>query len=398
MHLTVTSEARYVRNPDGGVLAAPGQPPYPFWTRYLTVFDSVTVLARVVDAPGPAGPKYVPADGPGVRVRPVRSYIGLAGFARRRAAVMRDIRACVDTHEGAWLARIPGLVGQLTVAELGRRSVPYAVEVVGDPIDVLRSGVLPGGGRLLARLAGRNMARACRDAIAAAYVTDGYLQRRYPPGAALRATYSSVDLPEEAFAPAPRDRARILAPMPHLLTVGMQEQRYKGHDVLIDAVSLLARRGVGTRLSIVGEGRHHEWLRRRAAASPAAGRIRFLGALGPAEVRAVLDAGDVFVLPSRTEGLPRALLEAMARGLPCVASSVGGVPELLPAHRLVPPCDAAALAGRIAALIADPEGAVADSCRNLEVARSYSWANVQPVRTAFLTAFRDARARELAPR
>ena len=56
-----------------------------------------------------------------------------------------------------------------------------------------------------------------------------------------------------------------------------------------------------------------------------------------------LDAADVFVLPSRQEGLPRAMIEAMARSLPCVGSDVGGISELIP-DWVVPPNDPQALA------------------------------------------------------
>jgi phosphatidylinositol alpha-1,6-mannosyltransferase len=85
------------------------------------------------------------------------------------------------------------------------------------------------------------------------------------------------------------------------------------------------------------------------------GRVRFAGLLpAGAAVRAELDAADLFVLPSRAEGLPRALIEAMARALPAIGSNVGGIPELLPADALVPPDDEQALAAAIAAAVRDP--------------------------------------------
>lgn len=83
-------------------------------------------------------------------------------------------------------------------------------------------------------------------------------------------------------------------------------------------------------LRFIGDGGYRSTLTKMASDQGIADRVKFLGwlAAGPA-VRAELDRADLFVLPSRTEGLPRALVEAMARGLPCIGSTAGGIPELL---------------------------------------------------------------------
>jgi hypothetical protein len=101
-------------------------------------------------------------------------------------------------------------------------------------------------------------------------------------------------------------------------------------------------------------------------------RVHFRGQLTAGEaVRAELDAADLFCMPSRTEGMPRAMLEAMARALPCIGSTVGGIPELLPPEDLVPPGDVAALAAKIRDSIGDPVRMAAMSARNLERAHRY---------------------------
>ena len=94
-------------------------------------------------------------------------------------------------------------------------------------------------------------------------------------------------------------------------------------------------------------------------------------------MRTELDQADVFVLASRTEGLPSAMIEAMARGLACVGTRVGGIPELLPAEASVPPNDPSALADALARAAADPEHRSAMQHRNLERARAFSRANLE---------------------
>jgi glycosyltransferase involved in cell wall biosynthesis len=83
-----------------------------------------------------------------------------------------------------------------------------------------------------------------------------------------------------------------------------------------------------------------------------------------------LDHADLFVLPSLTEGMPRSLIEAMARGLPALGSRVGGIPELLEDSQLVTPGAAGELARRIEERMADPKLLARESARNFQRATS----------------------------
>jgi len=138
----------------------------------------------------------------------------------------------------------------------------------------------------------------------------------------------------------------------------------KGHQYLIDAAAALARRHPTLHLAIAGRGDLAEALAARARERGLGGRLHLLGLRS--DVADVLAAADLFVLPSLSEGLPLALLEAMFAGLPIVASRVGEIPTALVDGEcgvLVPPGDPAALAAALDRLLSDPEGARAHGAR-----------------------------------
>jgi glycosyltransferase involved in cell wall biosynthesis len=133
-----------------------------------------------------------------------------------------------------------------------------------------------------------------------------------------------------------------------LIAVGSLETQYKGIDVLLRALRLCLDRGFDCRLVLVGEGRCRPALTALAMRLGVAHLVDFRGMLPAGEsVFAALDECDLFVMPSRQEGMPRAMIEAMARGLPCIGSAVGGIPQLLDAENLVPPGNSADLAAKI---------------------------------------------------
>jgi glycosyltransferase involved in cell wall biosynthesis len=397
MKLHVVFDHRFVRGADGLVRSSKHYGHSFFAKRYMRVFDAVTILARVAenttdDVHGE------PTEGPGVSLVSLGDWQGPLGLARVghrvRAELARHLRGA-----DAVLLIAPGMLASLAHRWLGRSGEAYGIEVVGDPYDAMAPASMKHPLRPLLRWsATRELRRLCADAAAAAYVTREALQRRYPcPGWAVGV--SDVELSPAAFVDGPRtvppgDGRRTL------VTVGTMAQLYKAQDVLIDAVAACVRDGLDIGLVLVGDGRFRATLERRAGEQGLGDRVRFAGAL-PAgtAVRGILDASDVFVLPSHQEGLPRAMVEAMARALPCIGSTVGGIPELLPPEDLVPPGDVVALAARIREVVGDPARLRRMSERNLALARRYREDLLDEQRWAFYAHLRsvtEARARRVA--
>jgi glycosyltransferase involved in cell wall biosynthesis len=151
-----------------------------------------------------------------------------------------------------------------------------------------------------------------------------------------------------------RDRVRreLSIPDDELLVIAVGNlYPVKGHAVLLDALAMLDT-GTKWHLAIAGRGDEEARLRAQTTAAGLDARVHLLGFRD--DIPDILAAGDIFAMPSLSEGLPLALVEAMSFGLPVVVTRVGGIPEVVTDDveaLLVPPSDARALSTALRALI-----------------------------------------------
>lgn len=364
-NISVFTEVRFGRTADGSWAAGDASAAREAWLGYLAAGAQVTLVGR---ASTELGPNAVALD-PRLQLRPLPYYLGIGGLIRTAIPLARQIRRGVLEADTVVL-RLPGAIGSVAaiVCKLSGRA--YVADVVGDPADVASSGVL---GRAAARtvpLVAAQMRWLVRGAAASRYVTRRALQARYPARrGTLSAGISDVRLGTEGLAASgpSRRHGRL-----DVVVVGSQETTVKGHDVLFAAMASLRAEGIPVTATLVGGGRMEQHNMDLATAGGVREFVRFQGNVGDrAQVIAHLDAADVFALPSRQEGLPRALVEAMARGLPAIATNVGGNRELLDADFVIDVDDAGQLAGALRRLYCDQALWQQQSARNLEVARSY---------------------------
>lgn len=392
MDVVVTTETRFHSDLEGRPVCVDGTYGYPFWTRYLDVFDRVWILGRLSRETVADG---VPAEGERVRLIPLPDTRGLGGILRNAWDWRTRMNRIVDGPR-AFVLRMPGQVGQFLGDQLIRRRVPYGIEVVGDPATAFAAGScdhpLRVGLRIMAQ---RGLRRLCARASAVAYVTRDYLQRRYPADEGVfTSSYSSIQLDEKAFANGPRHYGS-LSTLRRIVCVGTMSQPYKGHDILLAALALCRNQGFDLQLTIVGDGRLRADLEQTAQTLGLLGDVKpavvqFAGQLGSGSpVWKALDDADLYVHPSRSEGLPRALIEAQARALPCLGSSVGGIPEILERSELVPPGRADMLAEAIMELVGNRPRLTQLSAQNLERARDFSADRLRQRRVEWYRALRS---------
>ena len=284
----------------------------------------------------------------------------------------------------------PGVFASFISPYLAVSRKPFGLQVISDPWKSLAPPCASFPGRALVRIAFTSALRfLASTATACVYVTSRALQLRYPCKGT-EASCSDVVLHDDWFIQQPRVLPCLHA-VPKLLFVGSLAAPRKGLDVLLVALRVLLSSGRATTLDVVGGGRELHKYRLLADRLDLSRSVRFFGHVDHrTQLGRLVDDADIMVLPSREEGLPRALLECMARGLPCVATSVGGIPELLGPEALVRSDEPFDLAAKLDAVLSSSARYASMSARNLAVARGYRFGSLSPRRRRVGVALRHA--------
>jgi glycosyltransferase involved in cell wall biosynthesis len=297
--------------------------------------------------------------------------IELASFIRRSIPAARRLADRMKPSVVCAFFGIPG--GPAAWWLRRRRGVPYVLSLRGS--DVPRPELA--AHQRLHALTRPLLRRMYRDAAGLIAVSDSLRRAALAvlPGARIEVIPNGVDT--ERFKP-PAGRSGP-ADRPELLFVGRLRQ-FKGVQDAIAALPALERTlGRPARLTIIGEGPSRAALEAQAAGLRAAGsnsEVRFLGWLDPARLPAAYESASLLLLPSYVEGHSNVILEALAAGLPCVASDVPGIRETVTDGRegiLIPPKSPDALARAAARALADAETWRSMSRNARARAAEFSW-------------------------
>ncbi|WOF21770.1 glycosyltransferase family 4 protein [Microbacterium betulae] len=261
-----------------------------------------------------------------------------ADDAAQAVALAQQARAEGITHLHAHFASAATTVARLASLLTG---VPYSFTAHAK--DLFHESVDPV--QLQRKIAG-----AAYIATVSAYNV-GFLQRIAPEHAdRIHLVPNAIEIERFPFRdPVRRDGAL------HVVAIGRLVEK-KGFGVLLDAVAAVHAAGTDVRVTLAGAGELHDELAGRASSLGLDDVVRMPGPVSQDEVSALLEEADVFAAPcvvgadGNADGLPTVLLEAMAVGVPCVSTSVTGIPEVVVDGRtgiLCPPGDAGALAAAL---------------------------------------------------
>lgn len=304
------------------------------WERYLSVFSELKVVGRGRQTSSIEGLSLSSHDR--VSFSPFFNVSGGLDYYKKKKSIKKTLSSLIIDSD-AIIIRLPSFIGICAVEVCRKLNRQYIVEVVGCAWD---SNWNYGGlaGKLQAPLFFLQNKIAIREAFAVMYVTQNFLQKRYPSNAEIISAVSDVVI--EDFEESVLEKHKSLLNRERnaafqLGLIGNLEVKYKGYEVLFKALDIIRKTSnFPFLLNLIGGG-NPDYINDLIYKYGLEDSVKIIGLLSSgSEVFNALDQIDLYVQPSLTEGLPRAVIEAMSRGCPVLASSVGGMSELLDNHYL----------------------------------------------------------------
>ncbi|WP_430482681.1 glycosyltransferase family 4 protein [Rossellomorea marisflavi] len=356
---------------------------YSFWERYLNVFESIAVVSRTRTATFEEVDGYLRVDGPNVRVQELPFMRGMQSYLKNYLKFKNAAKVAVDSANCA-IIRLPSVSASMVLKYVVKKNIPFAIEVVADPFDAYASN------KIAQHFYTKELKKSVLNANGVSYVTEYYLQQKYPSKSRVHGPnsnyfesfYSTIDLKPEFFS-TPKKFEAMKSNLHVVHTANSINNNMKGHDTLIKIAKNLADSNIDINVTFIGDGSARSYFEKMAMELGIGDRINFTGLIPSNKVREYLLAADIFVFPSRAEGLPRAVIEAMAIGLPCLSTPVNGIPELLEDEFLFQPDDVLGFSEKILALIEHPDELEGMSERNILKAKEYLFDRLSIKRTNF---------------
>lgn len=295
--------------------------------RYTNAFKEVTFVSRQVSVDSePKNMSLVTTNG--INYIKIPDFESIRKYYKKIEAhkiIKREIQ-----EMDFIIARLPSSIGAIAVKYAIKYNKPYLVEVVTCPWDSFWNHSWKG--KIIAPFHYYSSKKLILNAPYVVYVTNKFLQKRYPTmgkqincsNVALK-DFGDVVMEKRLFKIQNKKKDSKLI----IGTIAAVDVRFKGQQYVIEALGKLKVQGFNDyEYQLVGGG-DQSYLKSIAKKYDVAEKIHFMNYIPHNEIFSWLEDIDIYVQPSRQEGLPRALIEAMSRGLPALGARTAGIPELL---------------------------------------------------------------------
>ncbi|MGP9710913.1 glycosyltransferase [Psychrobacter sp. AOP29-E1-7] len=361
------------------------------WNNYLFYYKHITVFARTQRLSSTMLTNYVRNDNNKISFVSLPYYVGLKGLLIKRRKLIKKIEDNLKNYiSDPIVLRVPGIIGFYGANFLKKQGASYGIEVVGDPYEVFSKENFNHPLRLiLQKISIKQLKETIAYAKSVVYVTKKDLQRKYPASLnAKQFSISNVRINDSIIANNPRKyKAKSHY---NIVCIGSLAQMYKGADVMLEAVKYINEKNCGFSINLtwLGDGIYKSEMQTLAKKLNIDDKVQFLGSVNSETVFNEIDLSDLFVHPSRTEGLPRVVIEAMCKGIPVVATNVGGIPELLEEKAMVNKNDSKELAIKIIEVLSSPALYNQQADRNLKFSRFFKQSNLNEKRRLFFNSLK----------
>lgn len=297
-------------------------------SRYFCVAEKILVLIRTnaIDKTYQQA-KLQAIKNPNIEIVELGNIVSIRGLLHKRK-IKKIIEPTVLKSNLVFL-RLPGITCNLVAEICKKHHKKYLVEEGGCAWDAYwNHGIL---GKIVAPYMEHAQKVTTKNASYATYVTNKYLQNRYPCNCkSIEA--SNVYLPPHDDNNL-KDRLKKICSYKDcknftIGTIANVDVRYKGQEYIIKAIARLNKNGYAFRYELVGGG-DQTFLRNLARKYDIEDSVVFKGQMLHKDIMEWLKTIDIYAQPSKQEGLPRSVIEAMSIGCPCIGSTTAGIPELL---------------------------------------------------------------------
>lgn len=343
------------------------------WQRYLERFNRVYVVARVQNVSEHSSDNLFKLEDNRISIIDLPYYIGLIPYLKVKRSIEKLINSFIHFGD-AYICRVPGNIGTIAAKCLKKKGIPYGLEVVGDPWESFSPQAFESPFSRIFQIVGRmQLKEITYNASAALYVTNHILQEKYPTkNNVFTIGASNVILKDDCYSQKPCCvKCEETYNQIRMLSIGTLAQLYKAPDIILKALAVIKSRGLNPFLTWFGDGQYKEEMINMASKLNLKDNVNFAGTVKQDVIRKEFERTDLFVHASRAEGLPRAIIEAMAYGLPCIGSSVAGIPELLSPESIVSPNDVEGLADKMFKFIKDKQFAQEEANKNWRESKKY---------------------------
>ena len=370
---------------DNNIFYSSGGLPENVWDRYLGYFSSIIVIGRELHIKNQG---LVKSSKEKVEFRLIKEYNNPLDDFLNSKIIDKHILGSVKKVD-AVIVRLPSILGFRAINLCKKINKPYAIEVVGCGWDSYwYYGNLKG--KLMAFISYNRMKKLVKHSKFTIYVTQLYLQKRYKT-IGYHSYASNVEIDNNIDLVLDNHKKNIIDNKKTIFgMLGNIDVYYKGYDIVIKALVSIKNDIPDFVLYIAGNGNGKN-IKRLIKKYNLNNHVKILGPLKSGiEVFDFFDKLDMYLHPSLTEGMPRALIEAMSRGCPALASSTGGIPELLNDEYLHQPGDYKELSKQIKNYSIEKEKLLLMADENFTKAKEYTKLILDSRRSEFLKNFRDS--------